>query len=63
MEFGFYSVVNLTLSKNDCANKVADFYSTIYEKMASNVLGSLILPGSTGVAYNTDIGLICIRKS
>jgi len=32
----------LTLSKNECANKVADFTAPFMEKMASNVLGTLV---------------------
>lgn len=46
----------LTLAKTACANS-GSFYSTIYKKFgfkkATNVLGSLTLPGPTGGAYIT----------
>ena len=52
------------IAKTARANKVADFYSTIYEtfglKNSTNVFDSLTLPGPTGIAYNMD--RICILE-
>jgi len=50
----------LTLEKNACSNKVADFIATFMTILvfqnATIVLGSLTMPGSTGGAYMLQQG-------